>query len=160
MSNHSLYQEKKSINLKALSDTNGLFQVLAIEPKNIEASKIKILQMVCRGSQYQDAAIALRKMFVELERCEPTNAGQFIANARLFSRICGRDPHVLEATAMFAEKAATLESTSAVAMAEVGHQCLLRNKFKDAQRYYKVHIYLQIVALDNTTFFVDCNQAG
>lgn len=115
-----------------------LFQVLAVEPKNIEASKMKILQMVCRGSQYEDGAVALRRLFVELERAEPKNAGQFIANARLFSRVCGRDQHVLEATAMFAEKAATLESTSAVAMAEVGQQCLLRNKIKDAQRYYKV----------------------
>ena len=54
--------------------------------------------------------------------------------------MCGRDPSVLEATATFAEKAATLESTSAVAMAELGQQCLLRNRVKDAQRYYKVSI--------------------
>ena len=39
---------------------------------------------------------------------------------------------------MFAEKAASLESTSALAMAEVGQQCLLRGKLKEAQRYYKV----------------------
>ena len=39
---------------------------------------------------------------------------------------------------MFAEKAASLESTSALAMAEVGQQCLLRGKVKEAQRYYKV----------------------
>ena len=41
---------------------------------------------------------------------------------------------------MFAEKAASLESTSALAMAEVGQQCLLRGKIKEAQRYYKVLI--------------------
>ena len=46
----------------------------------------------------------------------------------------------LKATAMFAEKAASLESTSALAMAEVGQQCLLRGKVKEAQRYYKVFI--------------------
>ena len=113
---------------------------MGLEAKNIEATKMKILKMICRESQYQDASVALRKMFAELERCEPTNAGQFVGNARLFSRICGRDPHVLEATAMYAEKAATLESTSAVAMAEVGQQCLLRNKVKEAQRYYKVRL--------------------
>ena len=39
---------------------------------------------------------------------------------------------------MFAEKAASLESTSALAMAEVGQQCLLKGKIKEAQRYYKV----------------------
>ena len=47
-----------------------------------------------------------------------------------------------KATAMFAEKAASLESTSALAMAEVGQQCLLRGKLKEAQRYYKVRYQL------------------
>ena len=44
---------------------------------------------------------------------------------------------------MFAEKAASLESTSALAMAEVGQQCLLRGKLKEAQRYYKVRCQLK-----------------
>ena len=44
---------------------------------------------------------------------------------------------------MFAEKAASLESTSALAMAEVGQQCLLRGKLKEAQRYYKVRYQLK-----------------
>ena len=48
----------------------------------------------------------------------------------------------LKATAMFAEKAASLESTSALAMAEVGQQCLLRGKVKEAQRYYKVFLLI------------------
>ena len=47
-------------------------------------------------------------MYAELERVEPKNAHQFIVNAQLFSRLCGRDSHVLEATAMFAEKAASI----------------------------------------------------
>ena len=48
-----------------------LLQVLAMEPKNLEATKLKILQLVCRGSQYEEAAVALRRFFVELERAEP-----------------------------------------------------------------------------------------
>ena len=35
---------------------------------------------------------------------------------------------------MFAEKAASIDSTSSVYMAEVGYQCMLRGKVKDAQR--------------------------
>ena len=46
---------------------------------------------------------------------------------------------------MFAEKAASLESTSALAMAEVGQQCLLRGKLKEAQRYYKVRCQLKVI---------------
>ena len=42
-----------------------------MEPKNLEATKLKILQLVCRGSQYEEAAVSLRRFFVELERAEP-----------------------------------------------------------------------------------------
>ena len=56
---------------------------------------------------------------------------------------------------MFAEKAASLESTSALAMAEVGQQCLLRGKIKEAQRYYKVLINnkLKIIKESKKYFF-------
>ena len=56
---------------------------------------------------------------------------------------------------MFAEKAASLESTSALAMAEVGQQCLLRGKIKEAQRYYKVLINnkLNIIKESQKYFF-------
>jgi hypothetical protein len=101
---------------------------LALEPRNIEAQKFKILQHVCRKGSYEDAAIQLRKLYAELEKVEPQNAHQFIVNAQLFSRLCGRDSHVLEATAMFAEKAASIASTNSMAMAEVGKQYLMRGK--------------------------------
>ena len=42
-----------------------------MEPKNLEATKLKILQLVCRGSQYEEAAVSLRRFFAELERAEP-----------------------------------------------------------------------------------------
>ena len=53
----------------------------------------------------------------------------------------------LQATAMFAEKAASLESTSALAMAEVGQQCILRGKIKESQRYYKVRYNNYIIII-------------
>ena len=37
----------------------------------MEATKLKILQLVCRGSLYEEAAVSLRRFFVELERAEP-----------------------------------------------------------------------------------------
>ncbi len=83
---------------------------------------------MCRKGSYEDAAILLRKLYAELEKIEPKNAHQFVITAQLFSRLCGRDNHVLEATAMFAEKAASISSTSSIAMAEVGKQCLMRGK--------------------------------
>ena len=90
--------------------------------------RFKILQNICRKGAYEEAAIQLRKLFAELEKIEPKNAHQFVINAQLFSRLCGRNSHVLEATAMFAEKAASISSTNSMAMSEVGRQCLMRGK--------------------------------
>lgn len=89
---------------------------------------------MCRKGKYEDASMQLRRLYAELERTEPKNAIQFRNNAMLFSRICGKDAHILEATAMFAEKAASIDSTSALNLSEVGYQCMLRGKTKEAQR--------------------------
>ena len=97
-------------------------RILAVEPKNIEAMRFKILQLVCRKGSYEEGGAMLRRLYAELEKLEPKNAYQFRTNAQLFSRICGKDVNVLEATAMFAEKAASIDSTNSASMAEVGHQ--------------------------------------
>ena len=112
-------------------------RILSSEPRNIDGLKFKVLQTICRKGVYEDAYLQLRKFFTELERAEPKNSHIFLINAQLFSRICGRDSKILEVSSMFAEKAASIDSTSSVNMAEVGYQNLLKGKVKEAQRYYK-----------------------
>ena len=112
-------------------------RILSSEPRNIDGLKFKVLQTICRKGVYEDAYLQLRKFFTELERAEPKNSHIFLINAQLFSRICGRDEKILEVSSMFAEKAASIDSTSSVNMAEVGYQNLLKGKVKEAQRYYK-----------------------
>ncbi len=53
---------------------------------------------------------------------------------QLFSRVCGGAPGVLDATSAMAERAASVDPTSSACMAEVGRQCLLRGKVKEAHR--------------------------
>jgi len=96
--------------------------------------RFKILKLMCRHGQYEGASEQLRLLYAELERSEPQNSGLFRANAQLFSRLCGRDVHVLEATSALAEKAASIDPKSSPNMAEVGYQSLLRGKVKEAQR--------------------------
>ena len=112
-------------------------RILSSEPRNIDGLKFKVLQTICRKGVYEDAYLQLRKFFTELERAEPKNSHIFLINAQLFSRICGRDEKILEVSSMFAEKAASIDSTSSVNMAEVGYQNLLKGRVKEAQRYYK-----------------------
>ncbi len=112
-------------------------RILAIEQRNVEAMRFKILQLMCRRGHVEEAASQLRRLGAELERSEPKNAGLFRANAQLFSRVSGGDVGALEATAALAERAASVDPTSSACMAEVGRQCLLRGKIKEAHRYYK-----------------------
>ena len=112
-------------------------RILSSEPRNIDGLKFKVLQTICRKGVYEDAYLQLRKFFTELERAEPKNSHIFLINAQLFSRICGRDSKILEVSSMFAEKAASIDSTSSVNMSEVGYQNLLKGRVKEAQRYYK-----------------------
>jgi tetratricopeptide repeat protein 21B len=67
------------------------------------------------------------------EKSEPKNGHIFLHNCQLFSRICGRDSHILDVTAMFAERAASLDSTNSAYMVEVGYQYLLRGRTKVRQ---------------------------
>ena len=91
----------------------------------------------CTQGVYEDAYLQLRKFYTELEKAEPKNSQIFLTNAQLFSRICGRDPKILEVTSMFSEKAASIDSTLSANMAEVGYQQLLRGRVKEAARYYR-----------------------
>ena len=98
----------------------------------------------------------MRKFFVELEKAEPKNSLIFLVNAQLFSRICGRDAKILEMTTQFAEKAASIDSTSSVAMAEVGYQNLLRGRVKEAQRYYKTATKLDESSVQALSGIISC----
>ena len=131
-------------------------RIISFDGKNIEALKFKILQNVCRKGAYEEAALQLRNLYGELEKVEPKNAHQFIVNAQLFSRICGRDAHILEATAMFAEKAASIASINSMAMAEVGRQCLMRGKIKEAQRFYKTATKLDETSIIALSGIIAC----
>ena len=131
-------------------------RILSSDPKHIDGLKFKVLQTICRKGVYEDAYLQLRKFYAELERAEPKNSLIFLVNAQLFSRICGRDPRILEMTTMFAEKAASIDSTRSVAMAEVGCQNLLRGRVKEAQRYYRSATKLDESSVQALSGIISC----
>ena len=131
-------------------------RILSADPKHIDGLKFKVLQTICRKGVYEDAYLQLRKFYGELEKVEPKNSHIFLINAQLFSRICGRDSRILEVTTMFAEKAASIDSTSSAAMAEVGYQNLLRGRIKEAQRYYKSATKLDESSIQALSGIISC----
>lgn len=112
-------------------------RILAADPHCLEALKLRVLVLTCREGNYEEASLSLRHFYSEMEKSEPKNADLFVENAQLFSRVCGRNEAILAETYRFAERAAQLDPTSADFMTELGYQCLLQGKQKEAVRLYR-----------------------
>nr|CAD7440821.1 unnamed protein product [Timema bartmani] len=132
---------EKMKNQLALMDIDQAIEtanrILSGDPHCVEALKVKVLIVICRDGNYEEGALSLRRFFTELETNEPKNAELFAENAKLFSRICGRNHSILSETYRFAEKAAQLDSSCPELLTELGYQCLLQGRVKEATRFYR-----------------------
>ncbi|XP_027210397.1 tetratricopeptide repeat protein 21B-like isoform X1 [Penaeus vannamei] len=131
-------------------------RVLSVDSHNIEALKHKTLYALCRQGNYDEAAQALRDLYSEMDRSEPNNASLFVHMAQLFSRICGRNRLVLEETFMMASKAAKIDTGNAEYLTEVGYQCLLQGRNKEATKYYKNATKLDESSVAALTGIISC----
>ncbi|XP_068223465.1 tetratricopeptide repeat protein 21B-like [Palaemon carinicauda] len=131
-------------------------RVLQVEPHNIEAMKYRNLYTLCRQGNCEDAAHGLRSLYSEMDKSEPNNASLFIHMAQLFSRLCGRNRLILEETFMMASKAAKIDTSSAEYLTEVGYQCLLQGRNKEATKYYKNATKLDESSVAALTGIISC----
>ncbi|XP_015840637.1 tetratricopeptide repeat protein 21B [Tribolium castaneum] len=104
---------------------------------NLDAQKINILILLSRDANYDEATVCIKKYFHEIEIQEPKNGKILSDSAKLFSRICGRHVDVLKETHKMAERAIQINSEDVEFIVELGHQCLLSSRIKEAQKYYK-----------------------
>ncbi|KAK7082681.1 Tetratricopeptide repeat protein 21B [Halocaridina rubra] len=131
-------------------------RVLGMEPHNIEALKYRTLHTLCQQGNFEETANELRNLYSEMDRSEPNNASLFIHMAQLFSRLCGRNRLVLEETFMMASKAAKIDTGSAEYLTEVGYQCLLQGRNKEATKYYKNATKLDESSIAALTGIISC----
>ncbi|XP_071548285.1 tetratricopeptide repeat protein 21B-like [Panulirus ornatus] len=131
-------------------------RILSMDSHNIEALKYQTLYALCRQGNYEDAAQGLRNLYSEMDRSEPNNASLFVHMAQLFSRLCGRNRLVLEETFMMASKAAKVDSGSAEYLTEVGYQCLLQGRNKEATKFYKNATKLDESSVAALTGIISC----
>ncbi|KAK7872002.1 hypothetical protein R5R35_004518 [Gryllus longicercus] len=131
-------------------------RILSIDSHSLEALKAKLLTTICRDGNYEDAALNIRRYFSEMEKMEPKNVELFLDSAQLFSRICGRNSLVLAETYRFAEKAAQLDPTNPGAITELGYQCLLQAKIKEATKYYRNATKLDDSSISALSGFTRC----
>lgn len=104
---------------------------------SLEAIKINILILLCRDSNYEEAAILLNKFITDIDKIEPRNAIYFLECGQLFSRLCSRNKLILSSSFKMVEKAVQILPNSSEFITELAYQNLLQGKTKEALKYYK-----------------------
>lgn len=112
-------------------------RIFHLECDNIVALTIRIYIALCKNSDYIEAADQLNKFYGVLENEETYNGFQFYSTTQIFSRACGRSSAVLSQVYRFAQYASEMYSNNVDYLSEVGYQCLLQGKHKDALSFFK-----------------------
>lgn len=120
---------------EAVIDT--MERIFGYEPDNIEALKVRMFMALCKNSDYIEAADQLNRFFTVLENEETYNGYQFYLTAQIFSKICSKSSTVLPQAYRFAQYASEMYPQNVEYLSEVGHQCILQGKIKDAQSFFK-----------------------
>nr|XP_049694551.1 tetratricopeptide repeat protein 21B [Helicoverpa armigera]XP_049694552.1 tetratricopeptide repeat protein 21B [Helicoverpa armigera] len=119
----------------AVYDT--LERIFLLDPDNVEALKVRIFIALCKNADYIEAADQLNKFFTVLENEESHNAYQFYNTTQIFSRVCSRSSTVLSQVYRFAQYASEMNPGNVDYLSEVGYQCILQGKYKDALSFFK-----------------------
>ncbi|KAL4708301.1 hypothetical protein ACJJTC_007707 [Scirpophaga incertulas] len=119
----------------AVQDT--LERIFFIDHNNVEALKVKIFITLCKNSDCIEAADQLNKLFSILENEESDNGYQFYTATQIFSKVCGRSSAVLTQIYRFAQYASEMYPNNVEYLSEVGNQCILQGKYKDALNFFK-----------------------
>ncbi|XP_026737258.1 tetratricopeptide repeat protein 21B-like [Trichoplusia ni] len=120
---------------EAVYDT--MERIFLLEPENVEALKIKIFIALCKNADYIEAADQLNKFFGVLENEETHNGFQFYNTTQIYSRVCGRSSAVLSQVYRFSQYASEMNPGNVDYLSEVGYQCILQGKYKDALSFFK-----------------------
>lgn len=112
-------------------------RVILTDSNNLEAVQTNILILICRDANYDEAVQCIKKFCEILEIVEPKNGKLYIENAALFSKCCGRNINILTETYKMVENAVQINPKNAEYFNELGYQCLLQEKTKEAAKLFK-----------------------
>ncbi|XP_014668422.1 PREDICTED: tetratricopeptide repeat protein 21B-like [Priapulus caudatus] len=112
-------------------------RALGKEPRCIEAKKFLLVFQIAREGQLLNAVEAISDLMRDIDMLEPKNAQLYYDVGKLIARIVGRDEQLLVHTYTFIERAAQLENIHADYVTELGHQCLLQERYKDALKCFR-----------------------
>ncbi|KAM3967248.1 tetratricopeptide repeat protein 21B [Aphomia sociella] len=120
---------------EAVYDT--MERIFPLEPDSVETLKMRIFLALCKNSDYIEAADQLNKFFTTLENDETHNGYQFYNTTQVFSKVCSRSSAVLSQVYRFVQYASEMYPKNIEYLSEVGYQCILQGKYKDAVNFFK-----------------------
>ncbi|KAL7991671.1 hypothetical protein Chor_015927 [Crotalus horridus] len=121
-------------------------RLLQKDALNLDALKMEAVHYLCREGNIPEASSRLKDLISALNQLEPQNPQLFCKIALVFSRTCGRNPHILQLTQMLVDRAFSLAPQNADIATELGYQMLFQGKIKEAMKCYKT-----AMALDETS---------
>ncbi|XP_034282528.1 tetratricopeptide repeat protein 21B isoform X4 [Pantherophis guttatus] len=121
-------------------------RLLQKDALNLDALKMEAVHYLCREGNIPEASSRLKDLISALDQLEPQNPLLFCKIALVFSRTCGRNPHILQLTQMLVDRAFSLAPQNADIATELGYQMLFQGKIKEAMKCYKT-----AMALDETS---------
>jgi tetratricopeptide repeat protein 21B len=112
-------------------------RAMGMKSSCLQARQYIILHLLCKEGNYTEAASQLEELLRCFAQEEPQNARLLHQFARLFCRVSGQNPLVLQQTYAFQEKAVSLNSGNAELLCELGYQLLSQSRPKDAIKCYQ-----------------------
>uniref|UniRef100_A0A8C5R7T2 Tetratricopeptide repeat domain 21B n=1 Tax=Leptobrachium leishanense TaxID=445787 RepID=A0A8C5R7T2_9ANUR len=131
-------------------------RLLQQDSHNLEALRMLALHYLCREGNIHEATAKLNDLISALNRFEPHNAQLCYRMSLAFSRMCERNPIILQQTQMLVERAYGMASHDAVVATELGYLHILQGKIKDALKWYKTAMTLDESSVPALTGIIRC----
>ncbi|XP_053327438.1 tetratricopeptide repeat protein 21B [Spea bombifrons] len=131
-------------------------RLLQKDSHNLEALRILALHYLCREGNVHEATSKLGDLINALDRLEPRNAPLYYSMSVAFSRMCERNPLILQQAQTLVERAFSLAPHDATIATELGYLYILQGNVKGALKWYKTAMTLDESSVSALTGIIRC----
>lgn len=131
-------------------------RLLTHSNQDVEAHRLIVLHALSHDSRREEAAGAVNALSTVLQESESSNFHLHLSCAKLVSRLSSRFPALLKAAMALAQKAVSLNPSSAHAVTEVGYIQLLQGSYSEAASSFKAAIKLDEGDMDALNGTIRC----
>lgn len=131
-------------------------KALTYDKHNIKALMIQIFHLLAREGRIEESIERLKTLSFAIDKTEPKNSDILFECAKLFSRICGRNPEILQITFGFLERARKIKPLDADLAVELAEENLMINNTKEAYNLFQEAASLDETKMEALTGMIQC----